>query len=93
MIWISGQELKLRYREKATKFEKNLPSILEITYFRQNDVGEFFQISVAFSEYFNFIFKISDKSWQHFWQKNASEIKLIKLVIKHVLLINFNFES
>ena len=41
--------LKFKYCEKATKFEKNLPIVG-----RYSNLGDFFQIFLAFSEYLNF---------------------------------------
>ena len=52
-IW----NLKLRYYENATKFEKNLPPVLTKQLFLLSSVktsGIFFQIFVAFSEKLNF---------------------------------------
>ena len=51
-------ELKFRYYEKATKFEKNLPPVLTKQLFLLSSVktsGRFLQIFVAFSEKLNFI--------------------------------------
>ena len=49
--------LKLRYYEKATKFEKNLPPVLTKQLFLLSSVetsGRFFLIFVAFSEKLDF---------------------------------------
>ena len=47
---ISAYLVNFRYCEKATKFEKIFHPILK----SQNNVGEYFQIFVAFSQYSNF---------------------------------------
>ena len=51
-------QLKLRLYEKATKFEKNHPPVLTKQLFysvSSKQVGDFFQIFVAFSEKLDFI--------------------------------------
>ena len=56
------QNVKFRYYEKATKFEKNLSPVLTKQLFLLSSVktsGIFFQICVAFSENLNF--KISSE--------------------------------
>ena len=54
----TGYELTLKfdtYCRKTTKFEETCNLTFEIsTQLRQNKVGEFFEIFVAFSEYLNF---------------------------------------
>jgi hypothetical protein len=50
-------KLKLRYHEKATKFEKKIPLVLTKQLFLLSSVEtsrRFFQIFVAFSEKLNF---------------------------------------
>ena len=47
--------VKLRHCEKATKFEKKIQPVLMFTqYVVSKQVGDFFQIFVAFSENLNF---------------------------------------
>ena len=53
--------VKLRHYEKATKFEKNLPSVLTKQLFLLSSVktsGSLFQIFVAVSEKLNFMHKL-----------------------------------
>ena len=52
-------QVKFRYSEKATKNWKQSSNLLDVTYLvKVQNVGGFFQIFVAFSEYLNI--KISD---------------------------------
>ena len=48
--------IKLRYSEKATKFEKKFPSYLTLLS-NVKKIGKFFRHFVAFSEYLNFTVK------------------------------------
>ena len=49
---LNGFEIKLRYCEKATKYEKS-PTCFDIYSVTSKQVGDFFQNSVAFSENLN----------------------------------------